>query len=138
VPLPSSNHAYQAHQATENQVPVQVPDATSTLTSQCRFKIPDPVFMNSGLHLDQNLKFDLRVEDALNRAINIQLDCVAAYIAKYACKSNICNAEVVNKFDEDLREFQDHTCQREQSKNLEQQPARQIYHTVDFTSRGPC
>jgi hypothetical protein len=42
-------------------------DSASTLTSQCRFKTPDPVFMNSGLHPDQNLKFDL--EDALNRAI---------------------------------------------------------------------
>ena len=58
--------SYHAHEATKNQVPVQVPDATSNLTSKCRFKTPDPVFMNSGLHPDQNLKFDL--EDALNRA----------------------------------------------------------------------
>ncbi len=83
--------------------------------------------MNSGLHPDQNLKFDL--EDALNRAKNIQPDCVAAYIAQYVRKSNFCNAEHMNKFDEDLPELQDHTCQRDQSKDLEMRPARQIYHT---------
>jgi hypothetical protein len=118
VPVSSSNHDNQAHQATENQVPVfpvQVPDATSAL--QCRFSKPDPIFMESGPHPNRNFKFDLYDALVVDRFINIQ--CVAGCIEKCLCLSNIRDAENMDALDQDLRELQDHTSQRDQFRNQE-------------------
>jgi hypothetical protein len=70
------------------------------------------MFIESGPHPNRNFKFDLHDALVVDRFINIQ--CVAGCIEKCLCLSNIRDAENMDALDQDLRELQDHTSQRDQ------------------------